>query len=134
MILLPIEAVSPYINSYYLTFIPEAELLGFMPCSKVSGSGHTAYYSVETTRGSRVVPVFYIHDFLFGSQPLKDQAGPALFFKGSDDGHMGIKFNSREQALQWIDEQPINDFELLISIDTENYKRGRAVIPFHYHN
>jgi hypothetical protein len=39
--------------------------------------------------------------------------GPALFFMGSDDGHVGLKFPSEEDAFKWIDDAKYADFELL---------------------
>ena len=139
MILLPIEAVKPYINEYYLTFRSRnCELLGFMPCSSHDNGAYSNYYSCETTKGSRVVPVFYVSDMVFDhehkGQPFYDQPGPALFFMGCDDGHKGLKFESREAALKWIDDQTITDFDLLLNINAENYKSGKPTIPFCYHN
>ena len=34
MYLIAIEAVTPYINPYYLTYRQGSRLLGFMPCSQ----------------------------------------------------------------------------------------------------
>jgi hypothetical protein len=132
MILLPIESVAPFINDYYMKY-SDGELLGFMPCSTVENN-YAKYFSVETTKGSRVVPVFYMKSFVFDSDKSDDDRGPALFFKGCDDGHMGLHFKDRDEALKWIDEQPITDFEFLVQIDTMNYRAGQRSIPFCYHN
>jgi hypothetical protein len=138
MILLPIEAVKPYINDYYLTFRQKSELLGFIPCSAGEDHGYSRYYSCETTKGIRVVPVFYVADMVFDheheGQPFYNEPGPALFFMGCDDGHKGLKFASREDALKWIDEQIICDYEMLLTTEADNYRAGRPTIPFCYHN
>jgi hypothetical protein len=131
MILLPIAAVEPYINSYYMTF-PKGELLGFIPCS--SSDDYSKYYSVETTKGSRVVPVFFIPEFKFDSDNSDDNKGPVLFFHGCDDGHIGLKFTTKEDALKWIDEYPLTDYELILELDAKAFRAGQPTIGFFYHN
>lgn len=133
MILLPVDAVAPYINPYYMKFL-DGELLGFMPCSTVGDANYAKYYSVETSKGSRVVPVFYLNSFTFDSDKSEDERGPVLFFKGCDDGHMGLHFRDRDEALKWIDDQPITDFEFMLQTNTANYKSGQRCHPFCYHN
>lgn len=132
MILLPIASVAPYINNYYMTFL-NGELLGFMPCSE-GADGYSRYYSVETTKGSRVVPVFFLPAFKFDSDHSDDPKGPVLFFHGCDDGHMGLKFQSKEDALTWIDEYPLTDFELILERDAKASRSGEPSLSFQYHN
>lgn len=135
MILLPVELVKPYINEYYLTYRNNAELLGFMPCSEVE-DGHSRYYSVTTTKGSRVVPIFFVPDMVFDSDYTTGNKDPqpALFFMGCDDGHMGLTFKSKTAALQWIDDQKVTDFELMLERDTKAYRAGEQTLGFKYHN
>lgn len=116
-----------------MTFL-DGELLGFMPCSTVEDGNYAKYYSVETSKGSRVVPIFYLQSFLFDSDKSEDDRGPVLFFQGCDDGHMGLHFNDRNEAIKWIDDLQITDFEYLIQIDTMNFRAGKPNIPFCYHN
>lgn len=109
MFLLPIDTVKPHINDYYLEYCKGSELLGFIPCSSAN-EGHSRYFSVETECG-RVVPVFYVPDMLFISEPKDATPGPALYFMGCDDGSTGMKFESKEAALQWIKDCPYAEFE-----------------------
>lgn len=127
MYLISIDAVTPHINSYYLTYRRGSRLLGFMPCSQPQDAW-AKYYSVETERG-RVVPVFYVPDMVFDSEAGDAKPGPALYFMGCDDGHTGLKFESEAQAMQWLNDCPYGDFEFLFR-DASN-----GVIPkLHFHN
>lgn len=133
MILLSIDTVTPFINSYYLTYRQNSELLGFMPCSQVDNN-HAAYYSVATTKGVRVAPVFYVPNMIFDSEGDHAVAGPALFFRGCDDGHMGIKFETKADALQWLDACPYNDFEFLVQAYDRYANCGKNKFKFEWHN
>lgn len=127
MYLLPIEMVKPHINEYYLTFRDGSELLGFMACS-TPAQPWASYYSVDTPKG-RVVPVFYVPDMVFDSEGEEAQPGPALFFQGCDDGHTGLKFASKDDALKWVEDCPYHDFELMFR------DAAAGTIPkLYYHN
>jgi hypothetical protein len=132
MILLPVDAVKPFINDYYMEYL-DGELLGFMPCSSREPN-YASYWSVETTQGSRVVPVFYLESFVFDSESINTLKGPALYFKGSDDGSTGVRVESREHALKWISEQPFTDFELIMQDIAECYRAGKPHLKLEYHN
>lgn len=132
MILLPIACVEPHINPYHMKYL-NGELLGFMPCS-YGADGYSKYYSIDTTKGSRVVPVFFLPKFKFDSDHSDDDKGPVLFFRGCDDGHMGLKFKNKDEALQWIDDQPITDFELMLELDAKAFRAGEPSLAFCYHN
>lgn len=132
MILLPIATILPLINPYYTSF-RKGELLGFMPCS-VGEDGYSRYYSCPTSQVVRVAPIFYLDDMVFDSEPNDAKPGPALFFHGCDDGHMGMKFDSKEEALKWIEDCPYNDFEFMLEDQAKKHRAGQPTIKFHYHN
>ena len=130
MYLLTPEQVAPHINNYYTTYTEGSILLGYMQCSANNGDYQVSikYYSVETPIGL-VVPVFYVPDMHFDSEDDTVEPGPALFFMGSDDGHMGLRFSTKIQALMWIEECTYVDFAQLL---IDNWTTDK--IQLHSHN
>lgn len=111
------------------------ELIGYWPCSE------SIYYSCSSEHGE-VVPVFLGHtveknphspwygqNWYFDTETKfhkehgeritevrEDVVGKewALFFEGCDDGHCGLRFSSKEEALKWIADCPEIDFKEVI--------------------
>lgn len=112
MYLLPLEAV-PGLDTYYTNFRQGSSFLGFMPCSNPPTNSLAKYYSVEAPNG-RVVPVFFVPDMVFDSDPAPYTPSPALFFKGGDDGHTGVHVESEKDAQRWINDCKYVDFNQLL--------------------
>ena len=132
MILLPLSTVAPLINAYYTKH--NGDLLGFLPCSVIESDRqqYERYHSCETTMNVRVVPIFYMDNLAFDSSP--DLITPALFFRGCDDGHLGLRFASRDEAMSWLQNCPYNDFAMMISDNEKNRQEGKSYIKFEFHN
>lgn len=92
-----------------LTKCLDFEFLGFMPCSDKGN-----YFCVESPKG-KFVPV------LLGNYPYKwyqndleyEEKSWTLFFKGCDDGSVGLRFKFKNEALSWIDDQKEVDFYMI---------------------
>ena len=96
------------------------ELIGFWQCSEKE-----RYYSNGSECG-RIVPVFvgdsidsnpgspyFGKKWKFDTEKYKtdEELGDwVLVFKGCDDGHIGMRFNSREEAIQFIKDCDYIDF------------------------
>jgi hypothetical protein len=109
-----------------------SELLGFIPARSDEGATWT-YYSVETTKG-RVAPVFFVPEMWFDSDPEGTPLGPAILFKGCDDGHMGIRFESREAAIKWIEDCKLGEFEQIVDYHHTNHNGKNDPLKIQYAN
>jgi hypothetical protein len=128
MILIPPEALKDNINSFYTRFRHNSELLGYFPCSNMEDIWCSYYTVLTEDKLQRVAPVFYIPDMVFDSEPIGATPSPALFFLGCDDGPLGMKFVSKEEALEWIKLCPYVDFNQLYIAYSERK------IDFYFHN
>jgi hypothetical protein len=127
MFLIPPAALEGKINTYYTTWRRDSVLLGYFPCENTEEIW-CKYYSVGTLdEKHRVVPVFYVPDMVFDGEPEYAVPGHALFFLGCDDGHLGLKFEEKHKALQWIDDCPYVDFNQLYIA----YTHGKVDLLFH---
>jgi hypothetical protein len=79
------------------------------------------------TESGRVVPTFYVPDMKFDSEHISAAPGPSLFFKGCDDGHLGVKFEEEWQAYKWLEECPYVDFNQLYLA----YTQGKVELQFY---
>lgn len=84
------------------------EPLGFFPCSN-----EERYYSIEVKEGNgmRVALVRWAVD-------IEDMLGIRtnyLFFQGCDDGHVGLPFKTKQEALDWIRDCPYVDFAKIVA-------------------
>lgn len=125
MFLIPPEKLHGIINSYYETYRHKSTLLGYFPCQN-TGDIYCSYFSVEAGI-HRVVPVFYVPDMKFDSEHEYAAPGPALFFHGCDDGHLGVKFEEEWQAHKWLEECPYVDFNQLYIA----YTQGKVELQYH---
>jgi len=120
MILYPPNSLP--IDKCYNTYRPNDELLGYWPCSNKE-----IYYScpIIGTTHMRVSVVFWIEN-KDADQPKEN--GNFLFFHACDDCHFGMKFNTKTEALAWIDNCEIIDFAELIEL---HHTKGMG---FHWFN
>lgn len=132
MHLMPPSSIEPFIDAYFMTYGRDAELLGFIP-ARSDTEAAWSYYSVETTKG-RVAPVFFVPDMWFDSDSNEAPQGPAILFQGCDDGHMGIKFESRVAAIKWIDECTFGEFEQIVNHHHKHHNRVNDPLRIHYAN
>jgi hypothetical protein len=128
MFLIPPDALKDNINDYYTTYGNDrGQLIGYFPCSNTEDIWCSYYTVLSKDKLQRFAPVFYVSDMLFDSEPNDAVPGPALFFMGCDDGHMGMKFVSKEEALDWIKWCPYVDFNVLY----QAYSERKINLYFH---
>ncbi len=99
------------LSEYDNTYRVGDELLGYWPCSIKE-----SYYScrIFDTEHMRCTPVFWILNKTSDMAPY--EVGNYLYFKGCDDGSYGMKFDTREEALKWLDECEIVDYAELVHL------------------
>lgn len=127
MFLLPPDTLTDNINTFYTTFRRNSELLGYFPCQNTDDIWCSYYSVLAKDEVNRVVPVFYVPDMAFDSEDPGSPETPALFFQGCDDGHLGLKFANKEEALAWIKNCPYVDFNQLYRA----YCDGKQHLYFH---
>lgn len=111
MILIPPQALEGNIDEFYTEFRSTSELLGYFPCSNTEDIWCAYYTVLSKDKMQRVVPVFYEPNLDFDTGDAG--SGPALYFMGCDDGHLGLRFDNREEAIEWIKTCPYVDYDHL---------------------
>lgn len=110
-----------YDTSYYTKYMTEfnCKFLGFVPALPDNNHWSQSYYCIRDRTDDaelrRYSPVLYLHTdkFLFDSEytiakyeeclAKYESKRHILFFVGCDDGHVGLRFESKEQALEYYE-------------------------------